>query len=315
MATLNGYSEEIKACYNNVLLPIQRRYDKVRRRIMINYLIIGFVIFAAFIFEALTWMLIGIIVVITFVFLYIKWFWIDREKFERQYHRAMYHAGAETLLKQSQWHFDDQAYLDLNTLNKSALLSHKPQELDGYLRLDIKDENSDTVLSDLTAESTFRDKMGQSNSVMLFSGLVWKSNPKKEVLLAEGGINILGDYEFDAFPDQIWKARNWVDLSAEIDKENLQYQGNKHAEIDNIFSSSLLTHIEAYRTRTGKTIRLSLIDSTLYGMISNEGPRFPVNIFKSLVDSKSAIEWLEDLQLAHFICKKTTGNPRTFSTT
>lgn len=66
----------------NQLLASLDIAENIRKKILLNYSIIGFVLFAGLIIEAVTWMSIAVVIIILFVLVYTKWYGIPVIKFE-----------------------------------------------------------------------------------------------------------------------------------------------------------------------------------------------------------------------------------------
>jgi len=61
--------------------------EQIRKKILLNYSIIGTVLFAGLVIEAVTWMSIAIAVIALFVLVYINWYGIPFSTFEKTYLR------------------------------------------------------------------------------------------------------------------------------------------------------------------------------------------------------------------------------------
>lgn len=59
--------------------------ENIRKKIRLNYFVIGTVLFVGFLFEAITWMSVAIVIIFIFVLVYTKWFGIPVKTFETAY--------------------------------------------------------------------------------------------------------------------------------------------------------------------------------------------------------------------------------------
>jgi hypothetical protein len=59
--------------------------ENIRKKIRLNYYVIGTVLFLGFLFEAITWMSVAIVIIFIFVLVYTKWFGIPVKTFETAY--------------------------------------------------------------------------------------------------------------------------------------------------------------------------------------------------------------------------------------
>ncbi len=66
-----------------------RKAETVRKKILLNYSVIGTVLFIGLIIEAVTWMSIAVAVIALFVLVYINWYGIPVSTFENLYIRAV----------------------------------------------------------------------------------------------------------------------------------------------------------------------------------------------------------------------------------
>ena len=104
-------SVRFEAFYTAAFQTSLNDLDRIRRRIITNYFVIGFVMFAGFTFEAITWMLIRILVIVLFVMFYIRTFGISTQYYQQQFFLRIQGSIGRFLLPSSS--FDLNRYIKL----------------------------------------------------------------------------------------------------------------------------------------------------------------------------------------------------------
>ena len=64
---LDSYLKDLDKVYTEKIYPDLKKAEKIRKQILLNYTIIGTVLFSGMLVEAITWMSIAIVIIILFV--------------------------------------------------------------------------------------------------------------------------------------------------------------------------------------------------------------------------------------------------------
>lgn len=163
-------SDRFKEFYNTGYINSLKELDRLRRRIIINYFVIGTVVFAGFVFEAITWMLIGVLIIILFIFFYIRTFGVSTLYFQQQFARLIQGRIGTDLLPSST--YDPDRYIKLSVLQKACLMADTPTQFQGSNMIEHKLGNDWIQLSEIEASSKVKNEMGMSEHVVHFSGWV-----------------------------------------------------------------------------------------------------------------------------------------------
>jgi len=113
----------------NQLLASLVTAESIRKKILLNYSIIGFVLFAGLIIEAVTWMSIAVVIIILFVLVYTKWYGIPVIKFETSFlHQVTKNALS---IVDDKLKVDYGSHLKLSELNATPLFAATPDYFSG----------------------------------------------------------------------------------------------------------------------------------------------------------------------------------------
>ena len=292
--------------YRTKVLPVLQKIEKQRKRIRTNYIVIGSVILGGFIIEAITWMLIGIFLLAGFIVAYIRFFWIDRDSWEKQSRESLF---SVTLKEFGFGNVEYSRYLPLSDLLRTDLLAEPANAgrmlYDGDFRSQSIENGIHSEVSQVYWTATEENMQGEFNEGSLLSGLVWKSWSDTE-LMAESCLSI-GD-EIDApLPENPWRT-----LENQRQEGLLKISENNFAQFDNVLPDSLRDRIREYHIQSGKSIRVSLLDSTLSIMITS-AHRFPMSVRNSVLNEEESSALYEDLCLAEAIRAQVFGNLRNLS--
>ncbi|MEZ5014508.1 MAG: hypothetical protein R2794_09470 [Chitinophagales bacterium] len=132
-----------------------READRIRRKILLNYCIIGFVLFVGFVAETVTWMSIAILFIIVFVFLYTHWYGIPYNRYEKAYIQAITQNTIHALAPGMQ--IDVNSYIRHSRLAASGLLDPVPDMYSGRSLL-FNTENTALDISEIFAKETTQGK-------------------------------------------------------------------------------------------------------------------------------------------------------------
>ncbi|HMX05188.1 MAG TPA: hypothetical protein PK511_13320 [Chitinophagales bacterium] len=118
----------ISSPLNDMFSADLRHAESIRKKIVLNYSIIGSVLFIGLIIEAVTWMSIAILIIALFVLVYTRWYGIPVPVFEQAY------VDAVTRHIISPWHglqIDYQSHLKVSELIAGGFIKEAPDYFSG----------------------------------------------------------------------------------------------------------------------------------------------------------------------------------------
>lgn len=163
-------SVRFEAFYTAAFQTSLNDLDRIRRRIITNYFVIGFVMFAGFTFEAITWMLIGILVIVLFVMFYIRTFGISTQYYQQQFFLRIQGSIGRFLLPSSS--FDLNRYIKLTELQAAGLIVHHPQQYGGRNMIEHAVGDDQIRIAEMDIRSSGRGEDGKPFQRTDFSGIV-----------------------------------------------------------------------------------------------------------------------------------------------
>lgn len=105
-----------------------RHAESIRKKIVLNYSIIGSVLFIGLIIEAVTWMSIAILIIALFVLVYTRWYGIPVPVFEQAYIDAV---SKHIISPYRGLQIDYQSHLKVSELISSGFITEDPDYFSG----------------------------------------------------------------------------------------------------------------------------------------------------------------------------------------
>ncbi|HCK22789.1 MAG TPA: hypothetical protein DHW15_11705 [Bacteroidetes bacterium] len=224
--------------------------EKLRRQIIINYFVIGFVLLAGFIFEAITWMLVGIAFIVLFILFYIRTFGVSTDHFKERFFRQIQGKIGTFLLPNAQ--FDINRYIKLSVLQDAMLLSIAPGQYGG--RNLIEDRTGDDLIqiSEIDAWGNAKNEKGLAVKEHFFKGWAGIRVQHK----SQFPVSIITD---QAIEEISGKAINMQDMDA----SDLLFWTDNQDWFDTIFTPAILLKIVQFRENTGCNVYISTHGDTV----------------------------------------------------
>jgi hypothetical protein len=248
-------SDRFAAFYTPSYVNSLKELDKLRRRIIINYFVIGTVVFAGFIFEAITWMLIGVLIIILFIFFYIRTFGVSNQYFQQQFARLTQGRIGTDLLPSSS--YDPDRYIKLSVLQKACLLASVPTQFQGSNMIEHRLGDDWIQLSEIESGSMLKNDMGMTEKVIHFSG--WVGIRQVETGVTEPIIlmheNLVG---FSGLQKTV---------SIQAQKDLIAWYPSE-AVFNRYFSPSTLVEVVNYTEQSGNLIFISVFDGGICVAVS-----------------------------------------------
>lgn len=141
--------------------------ERIRKKILLNYSIVGSVLFIGLINEAVTWMSIALLVIAVFVLVYTYWFGIPVSTFENMYLHAVTN---HTLQKNAGLEVDYGAHLRASELQHNKWLLQDPDYFGGKHLLYGRVQGVDMRISEVYYR--VKPTLGLCDQTGVFNGIV-----------------------------------------------------------------------------------------------------------------------------------------------
>ncbi|MFI5171120.1 MAG: DUF3137 domain-containing protein [Chitinophagales bacterium] len=285
---LNKLQPDFDILFDQHILPDLKKAEQIRKKIVLNYTIIGTVLFTGMLVEAVTWMSIAIVVIILFVLVYTRWYGIPVSKFEN----AFIHAITYNTIKfiSPDLHIDNSSHLKLSDLQRANLITGVPDYFEGRNLIFGKVNGLDIRLSEISSTSKYIKENGVEHTHEYFNGLVCIADNETGI---KDNLIICSDNEllkhFTAFNKNIALNKNDDELTIYCDD---------NSAADQFISSQLLQSLKSYYQSTGKNIIYSVHEKGICLAIMN--PRrftyFSPSIGRNALNKKVAEVYFRDMR-------------------
>ncbi len=162
--------------YTGKILPQLKEAEKIRKKILLNYSIVGFVLFVGLSVEAVTWMSIALVIVILFVLFYTRWYGIPVSRYEDAYVHAITLNTIQQLAPGLI--LDNSSHLKLSDLRKTYLLNSEQDYFSGKNLIHGNAGGQEIRLSEIYSSSKIRKEDSMSPRHEAFNALVIVSDKK-----------------------------------------------------------------------------------------------------------------------------------------
>lgn len=261
--------------------------ESIRKKIRLNYTVIGTVLLIGLIIEAVTWMSIAVAIIILFVLVYTNWYGIPVSKFEKGF--------IETITKNTvglihpALQIDYQSHLKLSEIAGTKLIPATPDYFSGKNLIYGDINNTSVRISEIYCHWKNTNHV-RSDAKHIFNGLIAKAEnvgfqfEEIEMSTNERDLAIA----LKAQPDlQFGNWQNKVFYWAQSLTDKNRLVANQYAE-----------HLSNYTTQTHKQIKMSMSSNTMMIAIINPDRfnYFNPSIFKTVFDTKAMETYYSDLQ-------------------
>ncbi len=176
---LDSYLKELDKVYTEKIYPDLRTAEQIRKKILLNYTIIGTVLFSGMLVEAITWMSIAIVIIILFVLVYTRWYGVPVSKYENAYVHAITYNIIQFINPELQ--VDNSSHLKLIELKKSNIVNGDPEYFAGKNLIYGNINGQDIRISEITARTKYVKENGVEYNFQHFNGLVMVADFKPEI--------------------------------------------------------------------------------------------------------------------------------------
>lgn len=261
--------------------------ESIRKKIRLNYTVIGTVLLIGLIIEAVTWMSIAVAIIILFVLVYTNWYGIPVSKFEKGF--------IETITKNTvglihpALKIDYQSHLKLSEIAGSKLIPATPDYFSGKNLIYGDINNTSVRISEIYCHWKNTNHV-RSDAKHIFNGLVAKSENTA--------------FKFDAIEMSTNEQDLLIALKAQPDlqcgnwQNKVFYWAQSLTDKDMLIANHCAQQLSNYTAQTHKQIKMSMSSNTM--MISIINPDrfnyFNPSIFKTVFDTKAMETYYSDLQ-------------------
>lgn len=144
--------------------------EKIRKKILLNYTIIGSVLFIGFLIEAITWMSIAIAFIVLFVLVYTYWYGIPVSRFEKSFLQQITHNTIQLVNPNLQVDFS--RHLKASELINLGLIAPNPEYFGGKNILFQDNETSRIRISEIYAKWPPANKYAFPPTQQIFNGFI-----------------------------------------------------------------------------------------------------------------------------------------------
>ena len=249
---LNSNISDFELFYSEKVYPDLKKAEQIRRQILLNYTIIGTVLFSGMLVEAITWMSIAIVIIILFVLVYTRWYGIPVSKYENAYVHAITYNIIQFINPALQ--VDHSSHLKLTDLKNAFIITGDPEYFAGKNLIFGKINNAEVRISEITATSKYTLENGVEHTYEYFNGIVMVKDIKPEI---KGNLMVCSSNEllkhYTAFIKNIK-----IDDS---EKEELTIFSEDDIAKKKYVTPLLLQTLKEYHIQTGKDVMYSVHES------------------------------------------------------
>ena len=275
--------------YENKILPGLRAAESVRRKIILNYTIIGTVAFAGFVVEAMTWMLIAITAIILFIILYTRWYSIPVSKFEKIYTEAI--SSNVVGYISSALQIDRNSHISLSALQQAMIISGTPENFGGQYLIHGNPNGISLQISEINSETKMIGDTGEENMHQYFNGLVAIASMPVNM---KGAILISSENQIEK---NLAPLTSKVKISGEGENELIMHSADDSGS-QQFISAELTNKLQSYIQSTKNNIVFSIYPSGISLAIwQPKGCHYlEPSVFRSAYTKQAAEKYYRDLQ-------------------
>lgn len=274
--------------YENDLKKELIALDNTRKKILLNYIFIGLVIFTAFVIEAMTWMLVAAFVLIIFVMWYIYQYNFSFLNLSKEIEFLVKNKTSKYLFNTSELYATH--HLKLAILQKADIISGDPAFFGGKFLVQIQEKGYKMEISEIQSKVIEKDEHGMETGRVYFNGLAVNT----EVLIPlNSEIIIISDELLEHAV-----SKNIVNHNSKIKNEFITVYYSNQEEYEKLVSPSLLLLCKDYLDNFGYPFILSIRKFGYSIGISkpNHFDYIPLSIFQNIVKQDIAKSYYTDLK-------------------
>lgn len=275
---------EFDEFFNDHLNPKLKELDKIRRKIILNYSIIGIVLLSGFLFEAVTWMSLGILFVVIFIFFYTRYYGISFSYFDRQHQSLIVSSVSRFILPA--YKYEQGRYIKLKELQNGLILTGFPEQYGGCNLIDTHIGELNFKLSEIISYSKNTNQHGNKESQNYFTGLAGVAHCQTDF---NGEIIILSESALEGNLGHLKK-----DINISHQNDFISYFSSEK-QFSEIITPVVWLKLKQYYDATKKRIILTINQHGIYaGIYSNRQSYILTQLFSSVSKKETSENYFFD---------------------
>ncbi len=282
------YTMDFEKLYSTKIYPDLREAESIRKNILLNYGIIGTVIFGGMLVEAITWMSVAIFFIILFVLVYTRWYGIPVSKYETAYIRAITSNIINYI--HPDFKIDNSSHLKLKELKTANIISLNPEYFAGKNLIYGLIGDDELRISEISATTKYTKENGVESTFEYFNGIVLVANTNTHI---SGNVLILSN---NTLIKQYADFGQWINMDKKDEDEFIIYCTNDAAATKYANESIMLT-LKNFHQRTGRDIIYSVYEEGIsLGILQNRNFSYlNPSVFKTAFNKKEIENYFNDL--------------------
>lgn len=266
------------------LQPKLKELDKIRRKIILNYSVMGVVLISGFLFEAVTWMSLGILFVVIFIFFYTRYYGISFSYFDRRHQAIIVSSVSKFILPE--YKYEQGRYIKLKELQNGFILTGFPQQYGGINLIEVHIDELHLMLSEITSYSKNINAHGNKGIQKYFTGLAGVAQFQTSF---KGEIIILSE---SAIQENLGHLEKDIHISAQNDFISYFSTPKQFFEI---ITPVIWLKLKQYYDATKKNFIITVNQHGVYaGIYSDKHSYIPAQLFSSVSKKEIAENYFFD---------------------
>lgn len=283
-----SYIDDFEKLYSERIYPDLKGAESIRKNIVLNYSIIGAVVFGGMLVEAITWMSIAIVFIILFVLVYTRWYGIPVSRYEKAYIEAITSNIIHYIHPDLK--IDNSSHLKLQELKNANIITLNPEYFAGKNLIYGNIDDEPVRISEISATTKYTKENGVENIFEYFNGIILVADLKPEI---NGNVLILSN---NTLVKQYADFGQWIKLEKRDNNEFVVYGTDDNAVIK-YADNKILNTLKNFHERSGRDIIYSVYEEGIcLGILQN--PKFSYlnpSVFKSAYNKKEIENYYNDL--------------------
>jgi len=209
-------------------------------------------------------------------------------------------------------------YVLSSHFSRSKIFKQKPDRYSGNDFVSGQIDGINIQFSDIHAEKEYKDSDGKKHHETIFRGLFIVSEFNKHF---KGRTVVLPDTAQSAFGDLIggWLQANNMSRNQLVKMDNVKFEkefvvySTDQIEARYILSHALMEKLLIFQRRSKHPVSVSFVGGAIYIAIQSNDDQFEPSIFNSLLDYKTAMEYVSTMHLAVGIVEELKLNQKLWS--
>jgi len=314
---------ELTDFYYKILYPTLKKLEDDRKQLKSRILLVAFIytsvvlifflILKAILFESFEAIgFFGVVYIALGAFIY--------KSLIKDYTAEFKEKVIEPLIKEidNNLNYSAKLHVSQSLFERSELFTSSPDRFDGNDFVSGKIDDIDIQFSDIHAQRKRRDSKGRESWSTMFRGLFIVSELNKHfhsktVVLPDSAQSSFGELIGGWLQSKNFNRDELVKMdSVEFEKEFVIYSTDQ-IEARYILSHSLMKRLLSFKKRSKHPLYISFIGGSIYLALEYNKDLFEPSVFRSLLEYKIAMEYLQTLHLAIGIIDELKLNEKLWS--